>query len=106
MDFPMDMEENGIHKTQVGSIRDIDDTDGRMKTYQQRNYEYESQPRSNKFFQPLKYVGNTLDTPFEQDEDSPAKSVDSFLGHFCFKYSSVNPVSYIIFAQCGTPFPS
>ena len=70
--------ENGIHKTQVGSIRDIDDTDGRMKTYQQRNYEYESQPRSNTFFQPLKYVGNTLDTPFEQDEDSPAKSVDSF----------------------------
>lgn len=49
--------ENGIHKTQVGSIRDIDDTDG---------------------IQPLKYVGNTLDTPFEQDEDSPAKSVDSF----------------------------
>ena len=42
--------ENGIHKTQVGSIRDIDDTDGRMKTYQQRNYEYESQPRSNKCF--------------------------------------------------------
>jgi hypothetical protein len=38
--------ENGIHKTQVGSIRDIDDTDGRMKTYQQRNYEYESQPGS------------------------------------------------------------
>jgi hypothetical protein len=29
--------ENGIHKTQVGSIRDIDDTDGRMKTYQRVN---------------------------------------------------------------------
>lgn len=70
--------ENGISETQVGSIREIDDTDGRMKTYQQRNNEYESQPRSNKFFQPSKYVGNTLDTPFEQDEDSSAKREDIF----------------------------
>lgn len=70
--------ESGIHKTQVGSIRDISDTEGRMETHQQRNYDHESQPRSNKFFQPSKYVGNTLDTPFEQDEDPPAKSVDFF----------------------------